>query len=424
MSHVSLLLASTLLAMAATSCNRHPALPAGGVPPVPDSVGHHEIRVETLPPPNATGDATNPPKVVDRPAGARLAVPPGFSVSVFAEGDFTRPRWITTTPSGDVLVADADANEIVLLADDDHDGKAEVRHTFVDGLNKPFGMAFAGGWFYVGNTNGVVRFAYTPGSRRITAPEQTVTDLPGRGYREHWTRNVVAHPDGRRLFVTIGSQSNVASDEDPRRATIEEVALDGSTRRTVARGMRNPIGLDFNPTTSALWAAVQERDRLGDDLAPDFVTEVRDGAFYGWPFSYAGAIVDPRRKGEHPELVARAIPGDVLLQAHSAVMDIKFYTGAMFPPEYRGDAFATFHGSWNRSKRTGYKIVRIHFENGRPVGGYDDFLTGWMLDENGTDVWGRPVGMTVARDGSLLVVDDGANKVWRISHGGTAPPNP
>jgi glucose/arabinose dehydrogenase len=217
------------------------------------------------------------------------------------------------------------------------------------------------------------------------------------------------------LFVSVGSETNDDDDPEPR-ASILAMRPDGSGARLFARGLRNPVGLALHPQTHALWAAVEERDRLGDDLVPDYVTEVREGGFYGWPFAYLGPHEDPRHQGERPDLVAHSVAPDVLIQAHSAVLGLVFYEGAMFPSEYSGDAFVALHGSWNRSKRTGYKIVRIRFQGERPRGGYDDFVTGWMLDELSRDVWGRPVGLLVAKDGALLVADDGANLVWRVSH--------
>jgi glucose/arabinose dehydrogenase len=386
----------------------------------PTVLSHTDIRPENLPKPFATPSAQNMPNIVPQPAGAKLVLPPGFSAEVWAEGGFQLARWVTVAPNGDVFVADSEAGKLVLLRDRDEDGKAETRFEFGSGLNQPFGMAFADKWLYVGNTDAVVRFPYTPGQTAATAAPEKIADLPGRGYREHWTRNVVVSPDGSRVYATVGSESNVEVEPDPRRAAIIQMNPDGSESRVFANGTRNPIGLAFNPTTGALWAAVQERDGLGDDLAPDFVTEVKDGAFYGWPFAYAGQNEDPRRLGERPDLVKKTVVPDVLVQAHSAVLGLVFYTGKMFPPEYRGDAFVALHGSWNRSRRTGYKIIRIKFKDGRPVGGYDDFVSGWMLDEESRDVWGRPVGLAVLPDGSMLIVDDGWNRIWRVTYSGKA----
>ena len=267
------------------------------------------------------------------------------------------------------------------------------------------------------NTNAILRFRYQPGQIQAEGEPEKIADLPGRGYREHWTRNIIFSPDGKKLYATVGSESNVSVEPEPR-ASILEFNPDGTGRRTLASGTRNPIGLAFNPSTGALWSAVQERDRLGDDLVPDYVTQIQDGGFYGWPYSYIGPNEDPRRKGEQPDLVKKTIVPDVLIQAHSAVMGLVFYDGKMFPKEYQGDAFVALHGSWNHTKRTGYKIIRIRFKDGKPVGGYDDFITGWMLDENSREVWGRPVGLLVLKDGSMLITDDaeGFNKIWRVTY--------
>jgi glucose/arabinose dehydrogenase len=261
-----------------------------------------------------------------------------------------------------------------------------------------------------------VRFKYKPGQTKAEGSPEKIADLPMNGYREHWTRNLIFSPDNSKLYVTVGSKSNVDAGEEPMRAAISEFNPDGTGHRIYASGTRNPIGLAFNPETRQLWSAVQERDLIGDDLVPDYVTSIKDGAFYGWPYSYIGKNEDPRRKGERPDLVQKAIVPDVLIQAHSAVLGLVFYDGKMFPDEYRNDAYVALHGSWNRSKRTGYKIIRIRFKNGRPVGGYDDFITGWMLSEDNPNVWGRPVGLLVMKDGSMLVSDDGAHKIWRVTY--------
>jgi len=378
---------------------------------------HYEIKPTDLPPPNATADAVNGPQVIAQPPDARLNLPPGFEAKTFAEGDFQRARWMALAPNGDVFVSDADANSIIILRGMKEDGTARERFIFAKGLNKPFGMAFWRDYFYVANTNAIVRFRYQTGQTAAAGEPEKVADLPGRGYREHWTRNIIFSPDGTKLYATVGSESNVSVEPEPR-ASILEFNPDGTGRRILAAGTRNPIGLALRPGTRDLWAAVQERDRMGDDLAPDYVTAIRDGGFYGWPYAYAGPNEDPRRKGEQPELVRKTIVPDVLIQAHSAVLGLVFYEGKMFPAEYQGDAFVALHGSWNRAKRTGYKIIRIRFKNGRPAGGYDDFLTGWMLDEDRREVWGRPVGLLVLQDGSMLITDDGANKIWRVTYNG------
>jgi glucose/arabinose dehydrogenase len=409
-----------VLMSSVAACGQKPPQPVAKAQPTPapaaGALGHYEIKPSDLPPPNDTPDAENGPRVIPRPAGAELQLPPGFKAGVYAEGgDFRRPRWLALAPNGDVFVADHTANSIFILRDGDGDGVAETRFTFATGLNLPFGMAFWKDYFYVANTNAVVRFRYKVGQTRAEGAPEKVADLPGRGYREHWTRNIIFNPEGTKLYATVGSESNVSVEPEPR-AAILEFNPDGTGRRLLATGVRNPIGLAFRPGTPELWAAVQERDRLGDDLVPDFVTRIQDGGFYGWPYSYADQREDPRRKGERPDLVRKTIVPDVMIQAHSAVLGLLFYEGSMFPEEYRGDAFVALHGSWNRAKRTGYKIIRIRFKDGRPAGGYDDFLTGWMLGEDRAEVWGRPVGLLVLKDGSLLITDDGANKIWRVTY--------
>ena len=378
--------------------------------------GRYEITPATLPPPNLGPDAENPPDIIAQPAGATLHLPAGFEASVFAEGDFRNVRWMALAPNGDVFVTDAGAARVIVLRDTDNDGKADARFVFATGMTLPFGLAFWNDYLYVGLTNAVVRFAYKPGQVEAQGQPEKIADLPGRGYRQHWTRNVIFDPSGKKLYVTVGSESNVDVEKEPMRATITEYNPDGSGKRTFASGLRNPIGLAFHPATKRLWAAVQERDRLGDDLPPDYLTEVKDGGFYGWPYSYIGRNEDPRRKGEGKELVAKALVPEVLIQAHSAVLGLVFYNGKMFPKEYRGDAFIALHGSWNRTKRTGYKIIRVRFKGNKPAGGYEDFLTGWMLGEDRREVWGRPAGLLVLKDGSLLITDDGANKIWRVTY--------
>jgi glucose/arabinose dehydrogenase len=279
-------------------------------------------------------------------------------------------------------------------------------------------MAFHKNWFYVANTNAIVRFSYQPGQTTAAGEPEKLVELTPGGYNQHWTRNILFSPDGTKMFVSIGSATNVSVESDPRRAAISVYDPDGKNHRIYAGGLRNPIGLAWNPKTGELWTAVNERDGLGDDLVPDYVTSVKEGGFYGWPYSYIGQNEDPRRKGEGADLVKRSIVPDVLLTSHSAALGILFYDGKMFPKEYRGDAFVALHGSWNRQKLTGYKIIRVKFKDGKLVSNsYEDFVTGWLPDENSNEVWGRPVGLLVAADGSLLITDDGGNKVWRVSYG-------
>ncbi|HEX8087527.1 MAG TPA: sorbosone dehydrogenase family protein [Blastocatellia bacterium] len=377
---------------------------------------HYDIKLADLPPPQVQRGPVNPSNVIPRPEGAELTLPPGFDISVWAEGGLERPRWMAQSPNGDVFVAESEGNRISVLRDKDNDGKVDERFVFVTGLSRPFGMAFWRDYLYVGNTDSVVRFKYKPGQVEAEGPPEKIASLPMNGYREHWTRNLIFSPDGSKLYVTVGSKSNVDAGEEPMRAAISEFNPDGTGHRIYASGTRNPIGLAFNPATKQLWAAVQERDLIGDNLVPDYVTSIKEGAFYGWPYSYIGQNEDPRRKGERPDLVQKARVPDVLIQAHSAVLGLVFYDGGMFAPEYRGDAYVALHGSWNRAKRTGYKIIRIRFKDGKPVGGYDDFITGWMLAEDNPSVWGRPVGLLVLKDGSMLISDDGAHKIWRVTY--------
>lgn len=376
------------------------------------------IKPESLPKPGATQSAQNNPQVVSAPPGAALSLPAGFEVKVFAEGDFTNPRWIIEGSNGDLFLSDNRANSVTLLRDLNKDGiidnKTE-RFVFASGLNQPFGMAIQNGYFYIANTDAVLRFKYQPGQTRLEGQGEKIIDLPGNGYRQHWTRNLIFSKDGKKLYVSVGSETNVG-EEEPRRAAINEYNADGSGHRVYASGIRNPIGLAWNSVTGQLWTAVNERDGLGDDLVPDYLTSVKEGAFYGWPYSYIGSNIDPRLAGKRQDLVAKATVPDVLFEAHCAALGLVFYNGKMFPKEYQGNAFVAMHGSWNRAKRSGYKIVRVPFKNGKPEGGYENFMVGWVPDETGKDVWGRPVGLVMIRDGSLLVVDDGGKKIWRVTY--------
>lgn len=373
---------------------------------------HHEIRPEQLPAPYATRSANNGAVALST-GPVQLHVPPGFSAAIWAK-DLNNPRNLALAPNGDVFVAETAAGRVRVFRDANGDGVPERVFTFAENLDEPFGLVFTPNALFVGNTDAVVRFDYKPGQTSAAAAPKKVLDLPARG---HSTRNLALAPDGKTLYVAIGSQTNVSVESDPRRAAILEANLDGSNARVFASGLRNPVGLAWNPATHALWTSVNERDGLGDDLVPDFITEVKRGAFYGWPYSYIGANVDPRRKGERPDLVAKAIVPSVLIQAHSAPLGVAFYSGSMFPQPYRGGAFVALHGSWNRSERTGYKVIHVPFRNGVPAGGYDDFMVGWSTDATSRRVAGRPVGLLVMRDGSLLVADDGANVIYRVTYG-------
>lgn len=372
-----------------------------------------------LPAPFHTESARRPSLVIPQPADATLTVPKGFKVNVFAEGDFTYPRWMALAPNGDVFVADSRANRVVVLRDANKDGKADQRWVWSAKLAQPFGMAFHGDWFYVANTDSVVRFRYKTGQTEAVGDPERIVELTAGGYNQHWTRNVIFSPDGKKMFVSIGSATNVSVEDDPRRAAISVYDPDGKNHRIYAGGLRNPIGLAWNPKTGELWTAVNERDGLGDDLVPDYATSVKEGGFYGWPYSYIGQNEDPRRKGESPDHVKRSIVPDVLFTSHVAALGIEFYTGKMFPKEYRGDAFVAFHGSWNRAKLSGYTVVRIKFDDKGKLeaNAYEDFVSGWLPNPDSNEVWGRPVGLLVNSDGSLLITDDGGRKIWRVSYG-------
>lgn len=368
---------------------------------------HHEIRADQLPAPYETQSAGNPPSVRSRPPNAALHLPPGFRAAVWTT-DVEDPRNMVYAPNGDLYVAETGAGRITVF----RGGSPASRSVFASGLDGPFGLAFHGNYLYVGEEGALVRFplaAPAGGSRKA----EHLADLPSGG---HSTRNVTFNRAGSKLYVSIGSSSNV-SPEEPMRAAIIEYNPDGSGRRVFASGLRNPVGLAWEPSTGALWTAVNERDGLGDDLPPDYATEVRDGAFYGWPYAYIGQHEDPRRKGERPDLVAKATVPSLLIEAHGAALGIAFYNGTMFPAAYRGGAFVALHGSWNRSTRSGYKVIFIPFRGGKPAGGYDDFMAGWAPDPSSRNVWGRPVGLLVMKDGSLLVSDDGGNVIWRVTYG-------
>jgi len=384
----------------------------------------HRIAVSDLPAPFATSSAGNAPTIVARPAEAWPKAPNGFKVELYADG-LAIPRIIRVAPNGDVFVAESGGGQIRVFRGLNAQGKPERSEVFAGNLNKPYGIAFypAGSdpkWIYVGDTDSVMRFPYRNGDLKANGVPAHVADLP-HGEGGHWTRDLVFSADGETLFVAVGSESNV---DDPDttaaeryRADILAFDPDGSHMRVYASGIRNPAGLAVDPRTGQLWCTVNERDGLGDNLVPDYITSVREGGFYGWPWWYMGPHQDPRHAGEHPELRERVIAPDVLLQPHNASLQIAFYQGRQFPDEYKGDIFASEHGSWNKSVRTGYEVIRVPLHHiGKASGEYQDFLTGFVL-ANG-QVWGRPVGVTTALDGSLLVTDDGSNSIWRISYVG------
>jgi glucose/arabinose dehydrogenase len=385
-----------------------------------------KLTLEDLPAPNEKESVKNQPDIVDPPEGAAPQVPEGFVVTRFVT-DLKAPRMLKTAPNGDVFVAESKSDRVRVLRDADGDGHAEVNEVFSKDLKEPFGIAFyppgpAPTHVYVANTDSVVRFAYRAGDVKASGkPQMLVKNIPGGGHLTgggHWTRDVVFSNDGQKMFVSVGSKSNVEIDKsEARRARIFEYTPDGKNERVFASGLRNPVGMATHPDTGELWATVNERDELGEQLVPDYVTHVELGGFYGWPWFYLGSHADPRLtdKDEQPAagLKEKVIVPDVLLQSHSAALGMAFYTADTFPESYRGQAFVALHGSWNREQRTGYKVVSIPFESGKATGEYVDFMTGFVTNDG--KVWGRPVGVTVAKDGALLVSDDEGNAIWRVA---------
>jgi glucose/arabinose dehydrogenase len=396
------------------------------------------IRPQDLPKPGATPSAANVSHVVPRPAGAAPKVPPGFRVDLFAEG-LSGPRIIRVAPNGDVFIAETRAGRIRVLRAAADPSRAKTNEVFATGLHGPFGMAFFPAdnprWLYVANTDSVVRFAYQAGDLKASGPPETIVASLPHGYG-HSTRDIAFTADGKRMLVSVGSASNVgeglggppggldawtrqhppgaAWGDETDRAAVLSFDPDGRDRKLFATGIRNCVGLAIEPRTGSPWCSTNERDGLGDNLVPDYVTRVREDAFYGWPWFYIGGNEDPRHASERPDLKNKVTVPDVLLQAHSASLGLTFYQGSNFPADYSGDAFAAEHGSWNRSRRTGYKVIRIRLKDGVPTGDYEDFVTGFVV--NDSDVWGRPVGVAVAQDGALLVSEDGNGTIWRISH--------
>ncbi len=429
-----------LLALALAAC--------GGAPPVDTGYGANP----ELPAPESGGmPVVNAARAVGWAEGSGPIAPAGFVVTRYAEG-MAHPRWLYLLPNGDVLVAETsseasegggvmdwirnavqrragaladNANRITLLRDADGDGDVDERHVFAENLNQPIGMALVGDYLYVANTDAVLRFPYTAGAVRVTGAGERILELPYRaGDNGHWTRNLIANADGSKLYVAVGSASNIADygiEAEEGRAAIWEFNPDGSGARVFATGLRNPVGMDWAPDTNALWTAVNERDMLGDNLVPDYMTSVRDGGFYGWPYSYFGANVDDRVQPQRPDLVAAALVPDYALGAHTASLGLHFYRADVFPEGYWNGVFVGQHGSWNRRERVGYKVVFVPFEGGVPNGEVQDFLTGF-LNERG-EALGRPVGIATDRTGALLVADDVGDIVWRVAYPDTPAPN-
>jgi glucose/arabinose dehydrogenase len=394
-----------------------------------------------LPPPYETKSVRNFCKVIGWPAGKTPVAPAGFKVTLYA-GDLNNPRNIYLAPNGDVFAAQATTeakglkkagsvlvgqnqsqnmgespNSIVIFRDTNGDGVVDQKGVFLSGLNRPYGMLIIGNSFYVANTDGLWKYPYTPGDMRITKPGKMILSLPAGGYNNHWTRNLITGTDTSKIFITVGSGTNVADqgmENEKRRANILMVNTDGTGEKIYASGLRNPVGVSFQPGTNVLWTAVNERDELGDMLVPDYLTSVKEGAFYGWPYAYFGQHADPRLKGQRPDLVKKTIIPDVALGPHTASLGLAFYGADKFPAKYKNGAFIGQHGSWNSSKLAGYKVVFVPFTNGKP-GKPEDFLTGFIANPAENEVYGRPVGVAVNKDGSLLVADDSGNKIWRVS---------
>jgi len=396
----------------------------------------------TLPAPDTTASKNKFSKVIGWPENKTPVAPEGFVVTRFAN-NIKSPRNMIVAPNGDVLVvlsnserstkekvanvvtgkaksevAGQSANTILLYRDADKDGKPELTTTFLTGLNQPYGMLIIGNSFYVANTDGVWQYPYKSGDTKITSTGKKIMSLPAGGYNNHWTRNLIANGDKSKIYVTVGSGSNVGEngmENEIRRANILEVNPDGTGEKIYASGLRNPVGIDWAPGTNMLWTAVNERDGLGDDLVPDYITSVKEGTFYGWPYSYYGQNEDPRLKGKNPDLVKKAIAPDVPVGSHTASLGLAFYKGNKYPAKYQGGAFVGQHGSWNRSAISGYKVIFVPFKDGKPTGKPEDFLTGFIADTDKAEVYGRPVGVTLAADGALLVADDVSGVVWRIA---------
>lgn len=429
MRHLSLIVAASLLVAACQAGSEEPFVGFGADPDIPAPEDDLLPRV-------------NPAKAIGWPEGAAPVAPEGFVVTRFA-GDLAHPRWLLVLPNGDVLVSEASSepkppeglmdriaqrvqryagalkpspNRIMLLRDADGDGVAEMRTVFAEGLNRPQGMALVGETLYIANTDALVRTPWRPGQTQIEGEPEKVVDLPAGELNHHWVKNVIAAPDGARLFVTSGSNSNIAEngmEAEINRAAILEVDPANGALRLYASGLRNPNGMAFEPVTGALWTAVNERDMLGDDLVPDYMTRVQEGGFYGWPYSYFGQIVDERVQPQRPDLVAQAIKPDYGLGPHTASLGIAFYQAEAFPERYRGGMFVGQHGSWNRKPLLGYRVVFVPFENGMPAGEAEAFLTGFLNDRD--QAMGRPVDVAVDTRGGLLVTDDAGQAVWRVA---------
>lgn len=407
------------------------------------TIGETSYNKERLPAPHETRSAIRFSKVLGWPKGKTPVAPAGFIVTRFADG-LDKPRWMYQASNGDIFVAESNtvlsgikklgasilprirtqhygtsANRITMFRDADKDGVYETRSVFLEGLNQPLGILVLNNYFYVANTDGLMQFPYKVDDQKVSGPGKKIVELPAGGYNNHWTRNIISNPSGTKIYISVGSGSNVGEngmEHEVRRANILEVNPDGTGEQIYASGLRNPVGMAWAPGTKTLWTAVNERDELGDELVPDYFTGVQQNGFYGWPYSYYGKHEDPRMK-EHPrlDLVAKAIAPDVSLGSHTASLGLAFYDKKAFPAHYYNGAFIGQHGSWNRSTISGYKVVFIPFKDGKPAGEPQDFLTGFIKDLNDAEVYGRPVGITVLADGSMLVADDASNVIWKVT---------
>jgi len=429
------ILAGSMLILASCSGN-----PSSGQSAKADQA---KAAADTLPAPYATKSSVNFSKVKGWPEGLTPKAPEGFSVSQFA-GGLNNPRWIYVAPNGDIFVAEArtgksgikktvskiigqsasqnqndaeSGNRILMFRDTDHDGLPDMTSVFMGGIDRPFGMLIIGSAFYVAGTDGLYKFPYKTGDTQATGEGKKIVALPAGGYNNHWTRNIITNKEQNKIYISVGSGSNVGEngmENEIRRANILVVDLEGRNEKVYASGLRNPVGMDWAPGTNILWTAVNERDELGDDLVPDYITSVKEGGFYGWPFAYWGKHPDPRLKGERMDLVNKSIVPDVNLGAHTASLGLAFSKGDYFPEAYTGGAFIGQHGSWNRKDLVGYKVVYVPFKNGKPSGKPQDFLTGFIVKEGSDEVYGRPVGVAFTKGGYMLVADDAANKIWCI----------
>ena len=384
------------------------------------------LTVADLPLPAPDQSVDNGPDVVERPANAWPVAPKGFKVELYATG-LDNPREIRTAPNGDLFLAESEAGKIRVFRGVGKDGKPEQTSVFAEGLHQPFGIAFYPKenpqWIYIGDTDEIVRFPYRNGDLKARGPMQNLAELPGGGRLRgggHWTRDLVFSKDGTKLFASVGSHSNIddpdTHPEEYHRADVLEFTPEGKFIKVYAWGIRNCVGEAINPITGDLWCSTNERDVLGNNLVPDYITHVQEGGFYGWPWFYMGGHWDPRHQGKHPELQSKVITPDILLNPHFASLEMTFYEGSEFPADYKGDGFACEHGSWNRARRSGYEVIRLPMHNGHATGEYEDFLTGFVTPDG--KVWGRPVGITMAHDGSLFITDDGSRSIWHVTYTG------